>query len=334
MDTSSLFAAVGSGVIFLLFYVVSVVYLFGYDRQRNGTIDENRHVYQWTFHVESLRFYGAINFLVILVFAALITEKSGIDTIQDPTETVVFKLLGFNHACNWVDHNPVRMLAAILILPLVQIPFMLYVVFWHCRLAKSVKTGKIPKWLLNLSRVLSPFNFISMTQLHLWFVNDPTDTYGFIAHYIPFVMFQFAFCSMKLLNLIYLTKKGQLPWGIPPRVAGAYIGLFFGITILLIAFIVTTLAGRPFIKATASDGQLIFISLLSYTWAAMAILGTLVLSGKERWNGDDLTLTLGDNMFELESFQEDVEAHKTVVSDDTKEEDDDESAELSEIASC
>mmetsp|Transcript_11174 Transcript_11174/g.17274 ORF Transcript_11174/g.17274 Transcript_11174/m.17274 type:complete len:311 (+) Transcript_11174:120-1052(+) len=303
MDTSSLFAAVGSGVIFLFFYVVSVAYLFGYDRKSNGSPNENSHVYQWTFHVESLRFYGMLNFLVVLIFGALVTEKSGIDTIQDPTETVIFNLFGINHSCNYVDHNPVRMLAAMLVLPLVQIPFMLYVVFWHSRLAKSVKTGKSPKWLLNLSRVLSPFNFIAMSQLHLWFVNNPDDIYGFTAHYIPYVTFQFAFCLIKLLNLIYLTKKGELPWGIPLRVAEAYVGFFFGLTILYTVFVSTTIAGIPFIKATDGDAELLFTNSLSYSWGAMAIFGTLVLSGKERFNGDDLTLTLG----ELESSQKDEE---------------------------
>lgn len=158
MDTSSIVAASVAGAIFLVAWLASISYLFSYDKQDNGTADSKNksYVYSWTFHVETLRFYGMLSFLAVLAVCALLTEKSGLDTIPDPTKTVIFELFGFNHSCNWVDHNPVRMIAAILVLPLVQVPLMLYTIFWHCRLAKSAKLGKVPNWLLNVSRICRP----------------------------------------------------------------------------------------------------------------------------------------------------------------------------------
>jgi len=309
MDTSSIIAATAAGVIFLVAWVVSSLYLFSYDKRDNGTTDSESksHVYKWTFHIESLNFYGMLSFIVVLAAGALVTEKSGIDTIEDPTETIIFELFGINHSCNWIDHNPVRMLAAILFLPLVQVPFMLYVLFWHCRVAKSAKTGKVPHWLLNVSRVLSPYNFITMSQLHLWFVNNPNDTYGFTAHYIPYLMFQISICVIQLLNILYLTYTGNIPFGVPPALAWSYFVLFVGITVVYSIFVISTLAGSPIIDATNSEGEKLFTSILSSSWGALALVGTLIISGKQRLDGDKITLTIGDGMLEVESSSADEE---------------------------
>ena len=46
-------------------------------------------------------------------------------------------------------------------------------------------------------------------------------------------------------------------------------------------------------------------------WAGFGLLGTLILSGKERLNGDVMTLTVGDNMLSLESAADDDEIGTT-----------------------
>lgn len=185
---------------------------------------------------------------------------------------------------------------------MVQMPLMLYTVFWHSRLAKDVKTGKLPKWLLNMSRVFTPFNFIVMAELHLWFVNNPDDTYGFTAHCIPYLMFQITLCRFQLLNICYLTLKGDLPWGIPSWLAWTYFSFFTVLTIFYAIFVVSALAGDPIGWDPTS---------FSMTWDCFALLGTLILSGKERLNGDVMTLTIGDNMLSLESASDDDEIRIT-----------------------
>ena len=119
MDASSIVAAASGGSIVVISWVAASMYLFSYDKHYNEVKKDRSYVYSWTFHVESLRFYAFINFIIVLGIGALITEKSGLGTIQDPTETVIFNMFGFNHACNWIDHNSARMIKAILFLPLV-----------------------------------------------------------------------------------------------------------------------------------------------------------------------------------------------------------------------
>lgn len=301
MDASSTVAAAAAGAILGIFWVAASVYLFSYEKKDNNGVmmedekkDDKSYVYSWTFHIESLRFYGFINFIVVLGVGALITEYSGLDTILDPSETVLFDLFAFNHSCNWIDHNPSRMIASILIMPLVQIPMMLYSTLWHCRLAKDVKTGKVPKQLLNASRVLTPFIFISMAELHLWFVNNPDDTYGFIAHYTPYLMFQISLCLIHIMNVFYLSYKGDLPWGVPVGWARAYAAFFTALTIFSAVFVISTLAGEPILAVSRSNVERIIIRIFTTSWALIMILGNIVLAGKERTNGDVVMMTFGD----------------------------------------
>jgi len=296
MGASAIVAAASAGSIVVISWVTASIYLFSYDKQQNGVTKDRSYAYSWTFHVESLRFVAIINLLILFAMGMLVTTYSGLDTIQDPTATVIYNLVGFNHACNYVDHNPVRMIAAIIAVPFVQVPLMLYTVFWHCRVAKDVKTGKIPKWLLNMSRVLSPFNFIVMAELHLWFVNNPDDTYGFTAHYIPYLMFQISLCLFQVLNICHQTLKGGLPWGIPSWLAWTYSLFFAVLTIVYAALVIAILVGHP----TGAK-----LSIVADIWAISMVLGTLILSGKERLNGDVITLTVGDNMLSLESAMDD-----------------------------
>jgi len=306
MDASSTVAAATAGLILVISWVAASLYLFSYEKRDNGSTEDTSHHYSWTFHVESLRFYGFINFLIMLTIGALITNYSGLDTIQEPTETVLFKLLEFNHACNWIDHNPARMIASILVVPLIQLPLMGYVIVWHCRLAKDVKTGKVPKWLLTVSRVFSPYNFIVMAELHLWFVNNPDDTYGFTGHYIPFLMFQVSICLLMMMNICYLISKRDLPWGIPSWLAWSYFSFYTALTIYSIVAVLYLLVGNQVVLASRSSTEKNTHRIISALWAASGMLGTLVLSGKERLNGDVVTLKLGDNMLFLKSSDDEV----------------------------
>lgn len=305
VDASSTVAAASAGSILVIALVAASVYLFSHDKRGDGNRigdtkeDDKSYMYSWTFHVESLRLFGFLSFLLVLGIGKLITDYSGLDTIEDETETVIFKMFGINHSCNLVDHNPAKMIAAILLLPLVQVPMMLYIVGWHCRLAKDVKTGKVPKWLLNMSRILSPFNFITMSQLQLWFVNNPNDTYGFTAHYIPYLMFQISVCLIQIQNILYLSAKNDLPWGLPIWSAWTYTSFFTATTIFYTVFVISAIAGDPILYAPNSQTESLIVNGLSLVWDLVGILGTLIFSAKERTNGDVMTLKLGYNMVPL-----------------------------------
>lgn len=131
-----------------------------------GQSKSEEALFTFTFHVESIRLFAHIGLLFVFLQGALITEYSGLDSIPDEEATEIFRIFSFNHTCNWIDHNPARMIAAILI-PLYTVPTLGYIIFTHLRLARSVKKGEVPFWLLQTSRILSPFNFLAVALLHL-----------------------------------------------------------------------------------------------------------------------------------------------------------------------
>lgn len=255
----------------------------------NDEVD-NEHLFNYTFHVETLRFRGFIAFCIVMLVGTVITDHSGFDTIPDPTETVIFSIFGMNHSCNVIDHNPSKMIAAILVTPLVQLPLMFYCLLWHVRLAKAFRAGKVSKWLLDTSRILTPFNFITMAELHLWFVNGPAETYGFTAHYIPYLMFQLALIFMMLLNILYLDAMGTLPFGIKSWMAWTYVIAYIVLTIICATFVITTLIFN-------GDGWFrdLVIDYLSPVWVICALGGTVLFSYVESQDGNLLTLSVSDS---------------------------------------
>lgn len=78
-----------------------------------------------TFNPEILRIVSYIALIIMFLVGSILTSKfSGIH----PEETAIYKLYGFNYACNLLDHQPSRTVSA-MILPFWEIPFLLYVVF-------------------------------------------------------------------------------------------------------------------------------------------------------------------------------------------------------------
>lgn len=262
---------------------------------RNDTAEESEHIFSWTLHVETLRLFGFVAFIIILAIGGVITQASGLDTIQDPTATTIFKLFGFNHACNWIDHNPAKMTAAMLI-PFVQFPMMLYSFFFHCRLAKSTTEGKVPIWLLNTSRVVSPYNFITWSQIHLWFVNNPDDTYGFTAHYIPYLLFLTAVATSQIMNIFYLTYTDNMPFGIKPKYAWAYSVIYICLITLNTVIVISTLLGAPVLDTKSNEVAGTVAAVLSSFCAILTIVVTIVMAAKECCNGDTITLGVVKDM--------------------------------------
>jgi hypothetical protein len=171
-----------------------------------GTTDSLLHVedkadseavmFSIKFHVETVRLIAFTMFLVLILTNMLITELYiNKQPSMDPTKTVIYGIFGFNHPCNWFDHNPARLVAVIQI-PFVIIPMCMYVFLFHVRLMRAYNKKKITRSLLLFSSVVSPFNAFAMSMLHIWFVNPPDGDFGFIGHYVPYAMFEYALALM------------------------------------------------------------------------------------------------------------------------------------------
>ena len=291
MDASATFATVAVILLGGAMWIWMSKSFFSNDEKDKASL------FTYTFHVETLRLFGFASFTIALIIGALITKYSGLETIPDPTSTVIYSIFQFNHSCNYIDHNPSKMIAAILITPLAQLPLMMYCLLWHVRLAKAYRDGKVPKWLLDTSRILTPFNFITMAELQLWFVNGPTESYGFVAHYIPYMMFQLSIIFMMILNISYLDAMNALPFGIPSGVAWAYNVFVVIVTFFCITFVITTLAGHQMFRD-------LVLGYLSKVWLACGIVGTLLFSYVESKDGNLLTLTVDDGAASIKSADE------------------------------
>jgi len=251
---------------------------------------EEGSLFSVTFHVETIRLISHIALLFVFVQGALITEFSGLDTIPDKEATEIFRIFAFNHTCNWIDHNPARMIAAIFI-PFFTVPMLGYITLTHLRLARSVKKGQVPKWLLQTSRILSPFNFLAISLLHMWFVNNPEDTYGFIAHYIPYLTFQLALAFMGLINVQYLISTNNLPFGVRPAIGWAYQGVFVVLTFISILCVIILLADSPILDTRNSETERAIFRAISAIYGFMIlVICPIRFSAVERRNGDTITL--------------------------------------------
>jgi len=254
-----------------------------------GQSKSDEALFTFTFHVESIRLFAHIGLLFVFLQGALITEYSGLDSIPDEEATEIFRIFSFNHTCNWIDHNPARMIAAILI-PLYTVPTLGYIILTHLRLARSVKKGEVPFWLLQTSRILSPFNFLAVALLHLWFVNNPDGEYGFIAHYIPYLLWQMALTFMGMMNVQYLIYKNDLPWSVKPSIGWAYQGIFVAFTLISIIGVITILAGTPMLDTNNSASERAAFRAISSIYGIMILIFPIALSARERMNGDTITL--------------------------------------------
>ena len=87
-------------------------------------------LFSLTFHVETVRLVAYSCFGIMLVVCGLITEFHVNKKLMDPTTTVIYEIFGFNHVCNWFDHNPARQVASVLI-PTISIPMILYIFLFH-----------------------------------------------------------------------------------------------------------------------------------------------------------------------------------------------------------
>ena len=199
---------------------------------------ETSKTFSITFSLETLRIIAFVAFLFMMgmcfLLTKLVVEK---DPNYDPEGTVIYKIFGFNHACNIVDHNPARMIAAILS-PFFIIPLCLFHILSYFRIKyEYLIKREIPAGVYTFSKVVTPYNFFASLYCFMWFVNNPDDDYGFIAHYVPYAIFQLMTALMAIQQVYYYTMKDRLPWNVPPRMARIYLYILTALTIFSVLFV-------------------------------------------------------------------------------------------------
>lgn len=262
------------------------------NRKDERTNKEPSH-FSWTFHIESLRLFGQTAFLLMFVICGIITETSGLESIPAPEATEIFRIFGFNHVCNYIDHNPSKTVAGIMV-PLYTTPMMLYVFLYHYRLKARSKThGDIPSWLIRFSQITLPYNIATFALLHMWFVNSPEGDYGFIPHYIPYLMFQVALSLILFMNVQYIISANNLIGFVKnrPWVVWTYQYFSLSLTIISICGVITLLAGYPIFDSVNNMTEQIIFRIISYVYGLNIVVAPIVFSAIQRLNGDENVIT-------------------------------------------
>jgi len=213
-------------------------------------------------------------------------------------KTFVWSTFGFPHTCSFIDYNPFAEIFAILI-PLFTLPMIIFIVGSHFRAKMAVANGEAEPYLYTFHKFTTPFNVAVISWCHLWFVNKPDavypDGYGFLAHYIPYFLFQ---CTMALIAIgqthYYIALK-RMPFGVPDWVGITYARLNVLVTVMYQLVVVTILMGTPILDSAKGglEGtweRQVFVAL-TQVYKYMALVVPLILSFHEIFNGDTNTIT-------------------------------------------
>jgi len=247
-------------------------------------------LYTVKFHVEKIRMIAQISFVFMISFCDFITNKYIMGVTEDPHETVIYKLFGFNHSCNALDYNPAKLIAAILV-PLISIPYVAYSYLFHLRLVRGHKRGDVSDAHLMFSRITLPFNIVAYALLHLWFVNGPNDDYGFAGHYLPYVSCQFALFFSAINQVLYLKATDNMPFGVPKILGDVYIISFAALLAFNQTLGLSITFGHPVIDTASNPTYANILHTTSTIFVFGVFIAPIIFAWEESKNKDDNIIT-------------------------------------------
>lgn len=230
------------------------------------------YAFTLTFNPEILRIIAYIALILMLVVGSILTE-TWVDV--DPHDTAIYKLFGFNHACNVLDYEPSRTVSAML-LPFWEIPFLLYVIFNFLRVQDAFREQKAPRYTFWVAAIFLPFEILLTVWFRIVFVWSPE--VSFLNHYLPYVGFQILLCLVAVENVLYFDAVKALPFNNSRALAFGYLSLLFGVTFLCVLFGLSVALGYPILDLVNNEGQRIFFQALSKFYFILAIPFPLFLS--------------------------------------------------------
>jgi len=191
-----------------------------------------------TFNIELLRVIGLSGLFLVFLVGGIITQIF-VNPIIRPETTEIYRIFGFNHLCNIVDHNPAREIAAIM-LPLSAVPLSLFYVLLYFRMQYLAKIGKIPTSLYTYTKYTTPYNILAFSLMHMWMVNSPDRDYGFMFHWVPYAAVQWATVLTGIQQVWYHIAVEQIPFGFSCLSAKIYLAIFIGFTCYSQFYTITT----------------------------------------------------------------------------------------------
>ena len=230
------------------------------------------YAFSLTFNPEIIRIISYVGLIIILLVGAILTN-----TLVDvpPESTAIYKLFGFNHTCNLLDHEPSRTVSAML-LPLWEVPFLFYVIFNFLRIQDAYKENKAPLYTYVVSAILLPIEILLTVWFRIVFVWNPQD--NFLFHYLPYIGFQFLLFLVAFENALYFYAMKALPFNNNRLMAIGYLVLLFVVTGVYTVVGLSVAFGHPILDLTGDPAQLFFFKTLTKFYSVLVIPVPIVLS--------------------------------------------------------
>ncbi|MEM1168367.1 MAG: hypothetical protein AAGJ08_04625 [Cyanobacteria bacterium P01_H01_bin.35] len=253
----------------------------------NSTNNETpNYAFTLKFNPEILRIIAYIALIMMLVVGYILTETL---VNVDPDTTAIYKLFGFNHACNLLDYEPSRTVSAML-LPFWEVPFLLYVIFNFLRIQDAYRENKAPKYAFITSAIFLPLEILLTVWFRIVFVWSPE--VSFLNHYLPYIGFQFLLFLVAFENALYFYAMKALPFNNSRPIAIGYLILLFVLTVLYTVVGLSVALGHPVLDLVNNEGQRLLFRTMTNLYTVLVIPVPLVLSVFELRRSPNHTLSV------------------------------------------
>lgn len=272
-----------------------------------------------TLNIERIRFWGLIAGAVLLIVGKFVTMKfvvlrgddvlgkpstkydkifNGADSDFDNTQTFIYQMFLADHSCTYLDFNPAKTVAALLVM-FHTIPFNIFVVCHYLRI--TGQSDPIFDSIKKFTVIASPIQFIFNAYFYMVFVNSPDGVYGtpegmqsFIKHYVPYQTWQISMVLMAVQQCWYIALKNQIPFKcITPGMMMMYLKFLALILITYFAFVWSYILGIPLWDTETAAG-LMALKIMMHTWSVCALVVPLIFSWFESADGNDTKIVFNE----------------------------------------
>ncbi|ABW32866.1 hypothetical protein [Acaryochloris marina] len=238
------------------------------------------------FNPEILRIIAYVSLITLLVIGYVLTNTV-VDV--DPETIVIYKIFGFNHACNVIDHEPSRTVSAML-LPFWEVPFLLYVIFNFLRIQDAYRENRAPRYTFLIALYFLPLEILLTVWFRIVFVWSPE--VNFLNHYLPYVGFQILLFLVAFENFLYFYAMKALPFKNNRSIALGYLSLLLVVTFLYVIIGLSLGLGYPLLEPTTNPTHRAFIQALANLYTFLVLPVPLCLSFFEMKRSPKHTLTV------------------------------------------
>jgi len=213
----------------------------------------------------------------------------------DASQTYIYKMFHFNHTCSFLDFNPSKTVSALVIM-LHTLPVMVFVICHYCRI--QIQLDAKFDSLKSVTKILSPFQFLTLMYFYMVFVNSPYGEYGspealhnFILHYIPYMMWQMGMLCMAIQQCWFISLKGRIPisW-VTPNMLWRYVQFLMVMFVIYTVFVWSFVFGHPIWDTSTQPGNAVAMGIM-FVWDFASVVLPTIFAYFEMKHSDESIIT-------------------------------------------